>query len=92
MSAKINLNIPKNVKNSQVLSNLGQELRVATQIRDSVKLLCVVRGICRIMDALEVEEMRDEATGLSITVNAIQGGSTLETKEYNGTDYSCKIE
>jgi hypothetical protein len=44
------------------------------------------------MDALEVDEMRDEATGLSITVNVIQGGSTLETKEYNGTDYSCKIE
>jgi len=90
MSAKIDLDIPRDIKNGRVVSDLVQEIRAASQIRDNEKLLCIVLGICRIVN--ELEHMRDEATGLRITVNVIQGGSTLEAKEYNGTDYSCKIE
>jgi hypothetical protein len=90
MSAKINLNIPRDIKNERVVSDLVQEIRAATQIRDNEKLLCVVLGISRIVN--ELQHMRDETKGLRITVDAVRDGSALEAKEYNGTDYSCKIE
>ena len=90
MSAKIGLNIPRGIKNERVVSDLVQEIRVASQVRDSEKLLGIVLGICRIVN--ELEHMRDETKGLRITVDVVRDGSALEAKEYNGTDYSCKIE
>jgi len=90
MSAKIGLNIPRDIKNERVVSDLVQEIRVASQVRDTEKLLCIVLGICRIVT--ELEHMRDGTKGLRITVDVVRDGSALEAKEYNGTDYSCKIE
>jgi hypothetical protein len=90
MSVKIDLNIPRDIKNERVVSDLVQEIRAASQIRDNEKLLCIVLGICRIVN--ELQHMRDGAKGLRITVDVVRDGSALEAKEYNGTDYSCKIE
>jgi hypothetical protein len=90
MSAKIDLNIPRDIKNERVVSDLVQEIRAASQIKDNKKLLCIVLGISRIVN--ELEHMRDETKGLRITVDVVRDGSALEAKEYNGTDYSCKIE
>ena len=90
MSAKIDLNIPRDIKNERVVSDLVQEIRAASQVRDNEKLLCIVLGICRIVN--ELQHMRDGTKGLRITVDVVRDGSALEAKEYNGTDYSCKIE
>ena len=90
MSAKIDLNIPRDTTNEKVVSNLAQEIRAATQIKDNGKMLCVVFGILRIVN--ELDDLRAEGTGLRIAVDVIRGGSALEAKEYNGADYSCKIE
>jgi hypothetical protein len=90
MNAKIDLNIPRDIKNERVVSDLVQEIRAASQIKDNTKLLCIVLGICRIVN--ELPHMRDETKGLRITVDAVSDGSALEAKEYNGADYSCKIE
>jgi hypothetical protein len=90
MSAKIGLNIPGDIKNERVVSDLVQEIRVASAVRDSEKLLFIVLEICRIVN--ELEHMRDGTKGLRITVDMVRDGSALEAKEYNGTDYSCKIE
>lgn len=90
MSAKIELNIPRDIKNDRVVSDLVQEIRAASQIRENEKVLCIVLGICRIVN--ELQHMRDETKGLRITVDVARDGSALEAKEYNGTDYSCKIE
>jgi hypothetical protein len=90
MSAKIGLNIPRDIKNERVVSDLVQEIRTASQIRDNEKLLCIVLGICRIVN--ELQHMRDVTKGLRITVDVVRDGSALEAKEYNGADYSCKIE
>jgi len=90
MSAKIDLNIPRDIKNERVVSDLVQEIRAASQIKDNKKLLCIVLGISRIVN--ELQHMRDETKGLRITVDVVRDGSALEAKEYNGTDYSCKIE
>jgi peptide subunit release factor 1 (eRF1) len=90
LSAKIDLNIPRDIKNERVVSNLVQEIRTASQIKDNEKLLCIILGICRIVN--ELQDMRKDTRGLRIIVDAVQGGSALEVKEYNGTDYSCRIE
>ena len=92
MSAKIDIHIPRAIDNSRVVSDLVQEIRTASQIRDNAKLLCIVLGISRIVNEIEQEDLRPEATGLRITVDVTQGGSALEAKEYDGSDYSCKIE
>jgi imidazoleglycerol phosphate synthase glutamine amidotransferase subunit HisH len=90
MSAKIELNIPKGTKTDTVVSNLVEEIRVASQIRDGEKMLSVILGICLIVNTLD--EMKGHADGLRILATAVQGGSTLEVKEYAGTDYLFKIE
>jgi len=92
LSAKIDIHIPRAIDNSRVVSDLVQEIRTASQIRDNAKLLCIVLGISRIVNEIEQDNLRPEATGLRITVDVTQGGSSLEAKEYNGSDYSCKIE
>jgi hypothetical protein len=90
MSAKIELNIPKGIGRDRVISNLVQEIRLATQIRDNERCLSVVLGICRVIN--ELEDMKRYADGLRILATTTLGGSTLEVKEYAGTDYSFKIE
>ena len=89
-NAKIDLKIPRGIRNERVVSDLAQEIRTASQIKDNEKMLCVAFGICRILN--ELDELRAEGTGLRITVDVVRGGTALEAKEYNDTDYSCKIE